>query len=129
MRNNELRRRGPAVCGRGCPQGHRATGRQRPQPEAVVQSEASISLALRIVDDASEELRRSLSVRQQRGLTPKQLPDVSLTEAERRSPVGRSPLDRADAIEPDTLPHDLARTLRSLRFRARTWAQEAAKAL
>jgi uncharacterized protein (DUF885 family) len=89
------------------------------------QAEASIGLALRIVDDAWEELRRSLFVQLQLGVPPTRLPEVSLTEAERRSRVGRSLLDRAGAINPDALPHDLALTLRLVRFRAQVWAQEA----
>lgn len=89
------------------------------------QSEASMGLVLRIVHDAWEEMRRSPFVQQQLGVVPTRFPDVSLTEAERRSRVGRSLLERADAINPDTLPHDLALTLRLVRFRAQTWAQEA----
>jgi uncharacterized protein (DUF885 family) len=89
------------------------------------QSEASVDLALRIVDDAWEELRRSPFVQQQLGVVPVRLPDISLTEAERRSQVGRSLLERTAVIDTDRLPHSLALTLRLVRFRAQTWAHEA----
>jgi uncharacterized protein (DUF885 family) len=90
----------------------------------IAQSEVSLGLALRIVDDAWEELRRTPFVQQQLGVVPTRLPDLSLSEAERRSGVGRSLLERVDAINQDTLPHDLALTLRLVRFRAQTWARE-----
>jgi uncharacterized protein (DUF885 family) len=89
------------------------------------QTEDSISLVLRIADDAWEELRRSPVVQQQLGIVPSRLPDVSLAEAERRSQVGRSLLERVNAIDSDTLPHDLALTLRLIRFRAQFWKREA----
>ena len=61
----------------------------------------------------------------QLGFVPTRLPDLSLAEAERRTRVGRSLLERAQAIDPGGLPHDLALTLRLLLFRARYWAREA----
>ena len=88
-------------------------------------SEVSIDLVLPIFNDAWEELCRSPFVQQTLGILPARLPDLSLSEAERRSKVGRSLLKRAEAIDADTLPHDLALTLRLVRFRARNWAREA----
>lgn len=82
-------------------------------------------LARRVVDDAWEELRRSPYVQQNLGVTPTRLPDLSLAEASRKSGVGQSLLARAQAIDLDLLPHDLALSVRLVRFRAKTWAREA----
>jgi uncharacterized protein (DUF885 family) len=87
-------------------------------------TEASCDLALRVIDEAWEELRRRPFVQQQLGAAPFRLPDLSLDEAQRRSRAGRSLLERMDAIQMSTLPHDLALTLRLVRFRALTWARE-----
>lgn len=89
-----------------------------------VQLEAEMAQALRVVDDAWEELRRSPFVQQKLGITLTRLPDVSPFEAERRSRVGRSLLQRVEAINCDRLPHKLALTLRLVRFRAQIWARE-----
>jgi uncharacterized protein (DUF885 family) len=86
---------------------------------------AALSAALRVADDAWEELKRTPYVQQRLGITPVGLLDVSLAEAERRSRVGGTLLKRIDSIDLDTLPHDLALTLRLVRFRARTWSEEA----
>jgi uncharacterized protein (DUF885 family) len=85
----------------------------------------SLALALRIVDDAWEEVRRSVFIQQSLGAPITTLPQLSPGEAERRSAVGTSLLARVDAIDPAGLPHDLALTLRVVRFRARAWSQEA----
>lgn len=84
-----------------------------------------VGSAQRIVDDAWEEARRGPYVRQNLGLTPTRLPDLSFAEAARKSEVGRSLLTRADAIDLDGLPHDLALSLRVVRWRAGMWAREA----
>jgi uncharacterized protein (DUF885 family) len=81
--------------------------------------------AHRIVDDAWEELQRSPFVQRQLGVTPKRLPDVSFAEARRRSEVGRSLIKRLDALSPGWLAHDLALSLRLVRFRASAWSREA----
>jgi uncharacterized protein (DUF885 family) len=81
--------------------------------------------ALRLIDDAWEELRRSVFVQQLQGVRPTRLPDLSFAEAERKSAVGRSLLARADAIAADRLPHDVALSVRLVRYRARAWASEA----
>jgi uncharacterized protein (DUF885 family) len=81
--------------------------------------------ALRIIDDGWEELRRGLFIQSQLGEPIARLPDLSLGEAERRSRVGRSLLSRIQALDASGLPHDLALTLRVVRFRAESWAREA----
>jgi uncharacterized protein (DUF885 family) len=88
-------------------------------------SDASLPVALRLIDDAWEEVRRSLFVRQAMGAPLSSLPHVSLEECERRSAVGKALLARVDAIDPTGLPHDIALSLRLLRYRANTWAREA----
>lgn len=85
----------------------------------------SLNIASRIVDDAWHELQRSPSVQQNMGIALTRLPDVSLEETERRSEVGKSLLRRLDTIDLGAIPHDLALTLRLVRFHARNWAQEA----
>jgi uncharacterized protein (DUF885 family) len=84
-----------------------------------------LNAALRIVDDAWDELRRNPFVQLQLGVAPARLPDISFAEAQRRSEVGRSLLRRMEVLDPSTLPHDLALTLRLVRFRAHTWSREA----
>jgi uncharacterized protein (DUF885 family) len=91
-----------------------------PRSDAV-----TLALALRLIDDAWEEVRRSPFVQQQLGTAAARLPEVSITEAQRRSRVGRSLLERLEALETLSLPHDVALTLRLVRFRATTWAREA----
>lgn len=86
---------------------------------------ASLNAAIGIIDDAWEELRRSPSVQRQMGAVPARLPEVSFAEAQRRSAVGRSLLRRLDELESSPLPHDLALTLRLVRFRSNSWAREA----
>jgi len=90
-----------------------------------IQSDILSSIALCIIDAAWEEARRNPVVQEQLGIPWVRLPDVSLAEAERRSRVGRALLERANAIDSDALPHDLALTLRLVRFRAQSWAREA----
>jgi uncharacterized protein (DUF885 family) len=86
----------------------------------------ALSAALRIVDDAWEELRRSVFVQTQLGLALTGLPSLSIAEAERKSAVGRSLVERIETLDIDELPADLALSLRLVRFRASTWAREAA---
>ncbi|HKU13941.1 MAG TPA: DUF885 domain-containing protein [Steroidobacteraceae bacterium] len=81
--------------------------------------------ATRVADAAWAELRRSIFVQQQLGEPLTQMPDVSFAEAQRRSKVGQSLLDRLDSLDESTLPHDVRLTLRVVRFRAATWAKEA----
>ncbi|MGH8138807.1 MAG: DUF885 domain-containing protein [Steroidobacteraceae bacterium] len=84
-----------------------------------------VNQALRIVDDAWDELRGSLVIQQHLGLPIVRLPDLSLAEAQRRSRVGHSLLSRIDALDGSGLPADLALTLRVVRFHARTWSRQA----
>jgi uncharacterized protein (DUF885 family) len=93
--------------------------------ESANVSASVINKALGIADDAWEEARRSALVQARLGGTLAQLPDVSMEEAERRSRVGRALLERMNAISMDALPHDLALTLRLVRFNASTWARAA----
>lgn len=88
-------------------------------------SSVSIQSAGSIVDDAWEELRRSPYVQQKLGVTPTRLPNVSFSEAERHTELGRSLLQRLDALDMAVLPHDLALALRLVRFRALAWSREA----
>src|SRR6185437_9140500 len=88
------------------------------------QSEATISAAQSIVDDAWKEMQRSPWVQERLNIKPTKLPDISIEEVTRRSRVGRVLLERLDSINPDILPHDLALTLRLVRFRARSWSRE-----
>lgn len=90
-----------------------------------VTPDTALGAALRLIEDAWAELSRSVFVQHAMGITPKSLPDLSLAEAERKSAVGRSLLARANAIDADSLPHDVALTVRMVRFRAATWAREA----
>ncbi len=90
-----------------------------PTPDTV------LAAALRLIEDAWTELSRSVFVQQAMGRTPAALPDLSFAEAERKSLVGRELLARANAIDADSLPHDVALTVRMVRFRAATWAREA----
>lgn len=85
----------------------------------------NVGLAQRIAADAWEELRRSTFVQQALGAVPTSLPDLSLAEAQQRATVGRDLLTRLDALDVAALPHDLALTLRVVRFRAQTWVREA----
>ena len=84
----------------------------------------SLHNAMRIVDDAWTELQRSTFVQQRTGIAPTRLPDVSFAEAQRRSKVGQSLLGRLDALDSRSLPHELALTVRLVRFRAQTWSRE-----
>jgi uncharacterized protein (DUF885 family) len=85
----------------------------------------SIGPALRIIDDAWQELRKTPFVQSQLDAPLDRLTDLSLGEFQRRSRVGQSLLSRAAAVDVEGLPHDLALTLRIVRFRAQIWAQEA----
>ncbi len=53
------------------------------------------------------------------------LPSLSLTEAERRSALGRSLLRRIERLEPQDLPHSVLLDLRLVRFCGRFWEREA----
>ncbi len=86
---------------------------------------AALSTALRIIDDAWEELRRSVFVQIQIGLPMMGLPSLSVAEAERKSDVGRSLVQRIEALDINELPADVALSVRLVRFRASTWAREA----
>jgi uncharacterized protein (DUF885 family) len=86
---------------------------------------ASLASALRILDDAWQELQRSPFVQLRMGVAPTRLLDTSFSEMERRSKVGRSLFNRVESLDLDTLPHDLALTLRVVRFRARSWSRAA----
>jgi uncharacterized protein (DUF885 family) len=87
--------------------------------------DASLNAALCILDEAWQELQRTPYVQLRMGVVPTRLPDVSFAETQRRSEVGRSLLRRLEALEVSGLPHDLALSLRLVRFRACTWSQEA----
>ena len=89
------------------------------------QAETSTGTALRIIDDAWEELRRGSWVKKQLGLPLDRLPDLSYAEAERRTQSGRSLLARIEALELDALPPEIALTVRLVRSRANIWAREA----
>lgn len=91
----------------------------------MTSEQKALERALSVIETAWEELRRSPFVRRQLGLAPDALPDVSLAEAERRSAAGRSILERIDMLEGTKLPHEVALTLRVVRFRAETWSREA----
>lgn len=84
----------------------------------------TLGAAMRIVEDAWEELRRSPFVQKQLGMAFVQWPDLSQEEAQRRSTIGKSLLERIAALPEESLPHSLALTLRLVRFRASTWARE-----
>jgi uncharacterized protein (DUF885 family) len=85
----------------------------------------SLDTAAGIVDDAWDELRTTNFVQEQTGAVPKELPDLSFAEAQRRSAVGRSLLERLERLDWSCIPHDLTLTLRLVRFRALTWSREA----
>jgi len=80
---------------------------------------------VRIVEVAWEELQRSPYVQLRMCIPPARLPDVSFAESERRSKVGCSLLNSLNALDHATLPHDLALTLRLVRFRAQIWSRAA----
>ena len=80
--------------------------------------------ALSIVDDAWNELRRTPFVQQQLGVQLTQIPDLSRAEAQRRSAVGDSLLERLKTIDSSKLPNDLALSIRAVHFRARSWSRE-----
>jgi len=84
-----------------------------------------VGTAQRIVDDAWEQVRRGPYVQQNLGVLPTRLPDLSFAEAARKSEVGRSLLARVDAIDLGELPHDLALSLRLVRWRAAMWSRQA----
>lgn len=89
------------------------------------ESTRQYGVALQIVDDAWQELRRRTYIQLRLGETPARLPDISFEEAQRRSGIGRSLLARAARLDENALPHDLALSLRLVRFRAQIWAKEA----
>lgn len=86
---------------------------------------AVLNQAWRIVDDAWAEAQRSPFVQRQLGTPPLQLPEISMSEAQRRAAVGRGLLERLSRLDSHALPDDLALTLRVVRFRAETWSKEA----
>lgn len=53
------------------------------------------------------------------------LPNLTLAEAERKSAVGSSLVQRIAKIDIDELPPDIALSVRLVSFRASTWAREA----
>jgi uncharacterized protein (DUF885 family) len=91
----------------------------------TIQAHASTRDALQIANCAWEELRRRPFIQRQLRIVPTQLPDVSLAETQRRSLVGRELLNRLEALDPAGLSHDLALTLRLIRFRAQIWSRQA----
>jgi uncharacterized protein (DUF885 family) len=84
-----------------------------------------LATALRIVDDAWEELRRGVFVQAELGHPLTRLPDFSQAEAERKSGVARGLLERVRQMPTTDLPADVALSLRVVEFRARLWAKEA----
>lgn len=84
-----------------------------------------VGTAQRIVDDAWEHVRQGPYVQQNLGALPTRLPDLSFAEAARRAEVGRSLLTRVDGVDLEELPHDLALSLRLVRWRAGMWARQA----
>ncbi len=86
----------------------------------ISEAEAS-SLALRIADEAWEEVRRSPMMQAQVG----SLPHICLEESQRRSSVGATLLERISHLKGAPLSHDADILLRVAEFRARMWAQEA----
>lgn len=97
----------------------------RSDSPAAAPGPAALSAALRIIDDAWEELRRSVFAQTQMGLPLTGLPNLTLAEAERKSAVGRSLVQRIAALDIDELPPDIALSVRLVRFRASTWEREA----
>lgn len=88
------------------------------------QAQQHLEEAQRIVDDAWREVLRGLYTQQNLGIVPEQLPDLSAREALRRSAVGKALVTRLNKVDADVLPHDLALSLRLVRFRAEIWARE-----
>jgi uncharacterized protein (DUF885 family) len=88
-------------------------------------SDDSLNRALSILDEAWEEMRRSPFVQSQLGINPARLPDVSRAAVQRRSTVGCSLLKRLATVYESELTHDLALTLRLVRFHANNWSREA----
>jgi uncharacterized protein (DUF885 family) len=82
-------------------------------------------IARRIVDDAWEEMRRSVHVQGQMEGVLHRLPDLSEEAAHRRSRVGRDLLARLGTVDADRLPPELALSLRLVAYRAGIWAREA----
>ena len=77
-----------------------------------------------IVDDAWQEVLRRRYTQHILGIVPERLPDLSSTEASRRSAVGTALITRLNKVDAGVLPHDLALSLRLVRFRAKMWARE-----
>lgn len=84
-----------------------------------------LATALSIAEDAWNELQHTPYVQQRLGAVPERLPDLSFAEAERKSRLGRSLLRRLSALDLSALPHELALTMRLVRFRAEMWSEEA----
>ena len=93
--------------------------------QATLDVSSNLGNALRVIDDAWVEVRDGSWVKKQLGVALDRLPDLSYAEAERRTRVGRSLLARLEALDLDTLPADIALTVRLVRHRAKTWAREA----
>lgn len=87
-------------------------------------AQQQVESAQGIVDDAWREVLRGLYTQQTLGIVPEQLPDLSEAEASRRTGVGRALVARLNAVDEGALPHDLALSLRLVRFRAGIWARE-----
>lgn len=88
------------------------------------QAPQHVEAAQWIVEDAWQEVLRGLYTQQNLGLVPERLPDLSAMEASRRSAVGTALLTRLGKVDAGALPHDLALSLRLVRFRAEIWARE-----
>jgi len=78
-----------------------------------------------LIEEAWTELQRSPYVQARLGTVASALPEISLEAAQRRSRVGNSLLARLERLGEADSPHDLALTLRLVRFHARLWAREA----
>jgi uncharacterized protein (DUF885 family) len=87
--------------------------------------ELTIAAAQRVVDDAWNELQRAPHVQARIGHYPAGLPDVSYTEAQRRSAVGCRILRDIESLDSHAFPSDLALTLRLARFQAHIWSKQA----
>lgn len=81
--------------------------------------------AHRLIGEAWAELKRTPYVQRRLGVTAERFPDVSFDEADRRSSVGRALLARLETVDSEALPHELALTLRLVKFRAQVWSKEA----
>lgn len=92
---------------------------------SVDQSTPALAVARQIIEDAWVELRTSFAVRRLMRLQLENLPDLSFDEAARRGVIGNGLLDRIDQVSWADLPHDVALTLRVVRFRANIWSKEA----